>query len=92
MVNESLGYTTAASRLLRLCPPCFYKLEGEPELEFSNFLSIDGNNSLKRLGTSVHGVNDRLDTRSIISNRWVPPEEVDLFKDEVRLRVRLLIY
>jgi hypothetical protein len=48
---------------------------------------MDGNNSLKRLGTSVRGLNDLLDTRSIVSDRWIPSEEVDQFKDEVKHRV-----
>ena len=86
-INESLGYTTPAERLCRSCPPCFYSLHDEPELEFSCLVSIDGNNSLKRLGTSVHGVNERLDTRSITSDRWVSAEAVDCFKDEVPSRV-----
>jgi hypothetical protein len=86
-IHESLGYATAPERLRHACPPCFYKLKDEPELEFSSFVSIDGGNSLKRVGTAVRGVNDRLDTRSIESDRWVPPEEVDQFKDEVKPRV-----
>jgi len=88
-INENLGYTTPVERLRHSCPPCFYQLHDEPELEFSCLVSIDGNNSLKRLGTSVRGVNDRLDTRSITSDRWVSMEEVDRFKDEVQSRVSI---
>jgi hypothetical protein len=86
-INTALGYNTPTSRLLRSCPCCFYKLQGEPEMEFSSFVSIDGNNSLKHLGTSVRGINDRIDSRTVISDRWLTPEEVDRFKDEVKSRV-----
>ena len=88
-INENLGYMTPVERLRRSCPPCFYQLHDEPELEFSCLVLIDGNNSLKRLGTSVCGVNDRLDTRSITSDRWVSMEDVDRFKDEVPSRVSI---
>jgi hypothetical protein len=56
-------------------------------MQFSSFVSIDGNNSLKRLGASIRGVNERLDSRTILSDRWLMPEEVDHFKDEVKHRV-----
>ncbi|RDB19588.1 hypothetical protein Hypma_013286 [Hypsizygus marmoreus] len=85
-INAALGYDAPNSRLLRSCPACFYKLEGEPELEFSSFVSIDGNNSLKRLGTTVRGLSERIDTRNSLSDRWLTPEEVDRFKDEVKSR------
>ena len=80
---------TPVERLRRSCPPCFYQLHDEPELEFSCLVSIDGNNSLKRLGTSVRGVDDRVNTRSITSDRWVSMEDVDRFKDEVQSRVSI---
>jgi hypothetical protein len=60
-------------------------------MEFSSFVSIDGNNSLKRLGASVRGVNDRIDSRTVLSDRWLMPEEVDRFKDEVKPRVSSFI-
>ena len=58
-------------------------------MEFSSFVSIDGNNSL--LGTSIRGVDDRLDSRTILSDRWLTSEEVDHFKDEVKPRVSTLL-
>jgi hypothetical protein len=60
-------------------------------MQFSSFVSIDGNNSLKCLGTSIRGVSDRLDSRTILSDRWLTPEEVDHFKDEVKPRVSTLL-
>jgi hypothetical protein len=65
-INTSLGYNTHMSHLRRSCPWCFYNLEGEPELQFSCFVSIDGNNLLKCLGTSVCNTNDRLDSQTIL--------------------------
>jgi hypothetical protein len=53
-------------------------------MQFSSFVSIDGNNSLKCLGASIHSVNERLDSWTILSDRWLMPEEVDHFKDEVK--------
>jgi hypothetical protein len=88
-INAALKYDSRISHLKRSCPCCFYKLEGEPELEFSCFVSIDGNNSLKRLGTSVRNSNDRLDSRTVVSDRWLTAEAVNRFKDEVIPRVRI---
>jgi hypothetical protein len=82
-INTALKYDTHISYLRQSCPCCFYKLEGEPDLDFSSFVSIDGNNSLKRLGTTVRNTNERLDSRTIVSDRWLTPEEVNRFKDEV---------
>ena len=88
-INTALKCDTQISYLRRSCPCCFYKLEGEPELEFSSFVSIDGNNSLKRLGTTIRNTNERLDSRTIVSDRWITPEEVNRFKDEVTSQVRI---
>jgi hypothetical protein len=53
-------------------------------MEFSSFVSIDGKNLLKCLGTSVCGINDQINSRTVISDCWLTPEEVDRFKDEVK--------
>jgi hypothetical protein len=87
LIDSALGYNTCAGHIFRSCPCCFYQLEGEAELEFSCFVSLDGNNSLKHLGTSVLGKIDRLDSWTISSDRWVTVEEVDKFKDKVKPRV-----
>ena len=78
---------TPVERRHRSCLPCFYQLHDEPELDFACLVSIDGNNSLKRLGMSVRGVNDRLDTRSITSDRWIHAEDVDCFKGDAPSQV-----
>jgi hypothetical protein len=59
-------------------------LEDEPKQEFSCFISMDGNNSLKRLGETVRNQTARIDTRTLKSDRWLSAEEVDVFKDEVK--------
>ena len=64
-------------------------MEDEPELEFSCLVSIDRNNSLKRLGATIRQTNDRLDSRNIVSDHWLTNEEVNKFKDEVKSRVRI---
>jgi hypothetical protein len=74
-----------------ILPCCSYKLEGEPVMQFSLFVSIDGNNSLKCLGTSICGVNYHLYSWTILSGHWLMLEEVDNFKDEVKPHVSTLL-
>jgi hypothetical protein len=45
-VQVVLGHDTPDWRLKNACPPCLYKLEGEPRLEIPLMVTIDGNNSL----------------------------------------------
>ena len=71
-------------RLHNVCPPCFYKLENEPSLKFSLLVSMDGNNSLRRMGDAIRTTNIRLDTRTLVSDRWIDPQDVERFKDEVK--------
>jgi hypothetical protein len=82
-VNVALGLDTAQLCLKQSCLCCFNKLEDKPELDFSCFVSVDGNNSLKCLRSSVHNVRDHLDSCMITSDCWISIEEVDCFKDEV---------
>ena len=82
-LNEHLGYNTPRARLIQQCPPCFFKLQGEPDLEFSVMVTMDGNNSLKRIGPSIRAHDDLCDSHSIDSDRWVSAEDVDCFKDEI---------
>ena len=82
-VDERLGYLAPNTRLARRCPPCFYKLQDDPNLEFSALVSMDGNNSLKRIGATVRQRDDLFDSRTIDSDRWITAEEVDRFKNEV---------
>ena len=82
-VDERLGYLAPNTRLARRCPPCFYKLQDDPNLEFSALVSMDGNNSLKRIGATVRQRDDLFDSWTIDSDRWITAEEVDRFKNEV---------
>ncbi|KAF8330271.1 hypothetical protein F5887DRAFT_1064156 [Amanita rubescens] len=81
-LDEVLGYNSG-NRLSRACPACFKRVPGEQEQEFSVLLSIDGNNSLKRISASIRGTQEMPDSRSIQSDRWITSHEVDQFKDEV---------
>ncbi|KAF8189469.1 hypothetical protein K438DRAFT_1763685 [Mycena galopus ATCC 62051] len=49
MVLASLGRDSFSWRLKQACPPCMYKLEGEDKLIFDILVTMDGNNSLKRV-------------------------------------------
>ncbi len=59
------------------------KLADEPELNPTRLLAIDGNNSAKR----VMSVGTK-DTASFESNYFLPREEVDRFKDEMKRRTQ----
>ena len=83
-VKHALGQDAPDWHLRNVCPPCSYKLENEPDLRFSLFVSMDGNNSLCRMGDGIKNVNVRLDTRNISSDRWIKPADVDRYKDEVQ--------
>jgi hypothetical protein len=58
-------------------------VQGEQDLDFSVMVSMDGNNSLKRIGASVRPHDELFDSRTIDSDHWLTAEEVDRFKDEV---------
>jgi hypothetical protein len=83
-IKVALGYDTPNYRLLNVCPACFYKLENEPDLLFSFFCTFDGNNSLRRIAAPMHNMKTRLDSRIIESDRWLSPEEVNQFANEVQ--------
>ena len=65
------------------CPPCMYKLTDEPPLKFSMLAAIDGNNSLKLVDSTYRSGSTRVDDRISTSSRWIKPDDVDIFKDEV---------
>ena len=82
-VTQALGRTDSWETK-NTCPPCLYKVESEPPLKFSLLTTMDGNNSLKLVDTAFRAGTVRTDTRSSASRRWISPEEVDIFKDEVK--------
>ncbi|KAJ7753384.1 hypothetical protein DFH07DRAFT_960224 [Mycena maculata] len=66
-----------------VCPPCLYKTVGEPYLKFSWLGAMDGNNSLKWVDAILRAGTTRADDRISQHDRWMTPEQVDAFKDEV---------
>ncbi|KAJ7495746.1 hypothetical protein B0H11DRAFT_2155923 [Mycena galericulata] len=71
-------------RATGICPPCFYKVDGEAKLKFSFLASFDGNNSLKLVDSTFQAGNPRFDSRRSSSFRWLTPAEVDKYQDEVK--------
>ncbi|KAJ7050772.1 hypothetical protein C8F01DRAFT_1000087 [Mycena amicta] len=49
LVLEALGRNNAVWRLTHACPACMYKLDGEDKLIFEMLVTMDGNDSLKRV-------------------------------------------
>jgi hypothetical protein len=60
-----------------------YKLADEPPMKFSMLATMDGNNSLKLVDSTFRSGSSRNDDRMSTSSRWITPDEVDRFKDEV---------
>ncbi|KAF8205106.1 hypothetical protein BJ912DRAFT_1018326 [Pholiota molesta] len=66
-----------------VCAPCMYKTVDEPPLKFSFLAAMDGNNSLKLVDSTYRSGSVRHDDRMSSSPRWISPEAVNVFKDEV---------
>ncbi|EJD44437.1 hypothetical protein AURDEDRAFT_48381, partial [Auricularia subglabra TFB-10046 SS5] len=81
-VDSALGRDTPHWRALNACAPCDYKLEGEQELVMPSLAAMDGGQSMKR--SAAAGL---ADTRVFETDYRVPPEEVNLYADEVRRRI-----
>ncbi|KAJ7573041.1 hypothetical protein C8J56DRAFT_1017690 [Mycena floridula] len=74
-------------RLANACPSCLYELEGEKELKYSMFFTMDGNDSLKRmhrcekiideLGERIGETKERIDSREGGGDYFMPRKEVD---------------
>ncbi|KAG1807731.1 hypothetical protein EV424DRAFT_1543713 [Suillus variegatus] len=77
----ALGRNSPNWRVLNACPPCSFKLKGEPPLLYRCMIVFDGNNSLSRmapLGGSKVG-----DMRTFDSDFFLSRDYVNLFADEV---------
>jgi hypothetical protein len=48
---------------------------------------MDGNNSLKLVDSTFRSGSVRTDNRVTSSKRWISPDDVDVFKDEVNKKV-----
>lgn len=66
-----------------VCAPCMYTVRNEPRLRFRWLGTMDGNNSLKLVDATFRTGTTRPDNRISTSFRWLMPEQVDIFKDEV---------
>ncbi|KIY47135.1 hypothetical protein FISHEDRAFT_45873, partial [Fistulina hepatica ATCC 64428] len=67
----------------QLCAPCMYKLDNETSLRPSILACMDGNNSLKLIDDTFKSGQPRRDSRQLKMFRFLEPEEVDLYKDDV---------
>ncbi|KAJ7648125.1 hypothetical protein FB45DRAFT_734236 [Roridomyces roridus] len=82
-VLKSLGRDDPAWRMKNCCPACSYRLEGEDDLIFSMLVTMDGNDSLKRVlrrGPGDDGpgeTNERWDDRDASDGYYLPREQVD---------------
>ncbi|KAL0067928.1 hypothetical protein AAF712_005097 [Marasmius tenuissimus] len=80
---EALQRNTRSSYFETVCPPCVYRLEKEEPLKPTMLISLDGNNSLKLVDFDQRAGKRRPDDRVLNDPRWIEPQEVDEFKDEV---------
>ncbi|KAJ7026529.1 hypothetical protein C8F04DRAFT_1268048 [Mycena alexandri] len=89
-VAQLLGRDGPDWRLQNACPACLYKVEGEEALDPPFFLTMDGNNSLKRVerregyttadGVKVSGESvEAIDDRAAPRDYYIPAAEVDRF-------------
>ncbi|KIL54726.1 hypothetical protein M378DRAFT_92011, partial [Amanita muscaria Koide BX008] len=82
-VNMMIGRSLSTSLKTTLCPPCLHVTKQEPSLTYSVLVAMDGNNSLKLVDSMFRGGSPRKDERDALSLRWINPDEVDRFKDDV---------
>ena len=64
-------------RMKNACPTCTYKLKDEPQMRFSMLITMDGNDSLKRVTLAKTVVSEDNDTGETLQRR-VPREWMDL--------------
>ncbi|KAI0038768.1 hypothetical protein FA95DRAFT_1449808, partial [Auriscalpium vulgare] len=81
--DQALGRDSEHWRLKNSCPCCSFKQPGEPTLTPARLHAMDGCSSHKRLKGVGH-----TDERSFDSSYFLSPEQVDVFKDEVKPRSR----
>ncbi|KAK7022491.1 hypothetical protein R3P38DRAFT_2532722 [Favolaschia claudopus] len=89
-VERILGRDSEYWRLKNCCPACTYKLEGEMKLIFEMLVTMDGNDSLKRVltrekGGKEKGRSERPDPRAAEGggNYYITREKVDKWAKEV---------
>ncbi|KAF6741184.1 hypothetical protein DFP72DRAFT_995472 [Ephemerocybe angulata] len=78
-IASALGRDSDNWRVLNACAACQYELEKEPELRYRILMSLDGNNSAKRVDTRFRKAGDM---RIYTSDYFLDNSEVDKFKLE----------
>ncbi|KZT68378.1 hypothetical protein DAEQUDRAFT_653084, partial [Daedalea quercina L-15889] len=84
LVNSALGRNTPQWHMHNACAPCLYSIEGEEPLTPALLATMDGNQSLKLVDDVYRAGTTRYDPRTARTDMWLSPEDVDVFKDEVR--------
>ncbi|KAG2133402.1 hypothetical protein BD769DRAFT_1354069 [Suillus cothurnatus] len=82
-VDMALGHTDPDWHLQHGCPLCMFEVSqpNECPLYPASLKPMDGNNSAKRMANAGSA-----DLRIFPSRYMIPPDQVDVFKDDVRLR------
>ncbi|TFK59015.1 hypothetical protein BDN72DRAFT_781320 [Pluteus cervinus] len=83
LVNTAMGTSLKEQFQERVCPPCLYKVDDEPDMKYSLLGAMDGNVSLKLFNADFRRGESLTDNRVLENERWLKPEFVDQFKDEV---------
>ncbi|KAG1729165.1 hypothetical protein EDB19DRAFT_1913537 [Suillus lakei] len=76
-VSKVLGHDTENWRVLNACPPCMYKLKGEPELIYCCMIVFDGNNSLSCMAPL--GGREVGNTCKFHSDYYLEPDYIDVY-------------
>ncbi|KAI0368482.1 hypothetical protein BV20DRAFT_923732, partial [Pilatotrama ljubarskyi] len=84
LIHQALRRDAPNWRMLNVCAPCLYKLEGKPELIPVMLVTMDGNQSLKPFDDKYPSGSSLIDTRTACTDFWISAEQVDRFKDEVK--------
>ena len=82
-ISIELGREDRKWSMKNVCAPCLYKTKDELKMKFEFLGVMDGNNSMKLVDSTYRAGTVRTDGRKSQSPRWISPEDVDLFKDEV---------
>ena len=98
-IQTALKCNDPGWRLCHACPACTHKLTGEAELVFSMLVTMDGNDSLKRVqrrktapidpgdgdAPVVGEPNERMDERTVGAGYYITQEQVDRWNRDIVL-------
>ena len=98
-IQTALKRNDPGWRLRHACPACTHKLTGEPELVFSTLVTMDGNDSLKRIlrrktapidpgdgdAPVVGEPNELKDERTVGVGYYLTREQVDRWRQDIML-------